>query len=164
MFNCYKIDSSTRKDVVAYVKREGKVTKANTTYTDVKLRFGAILDTESYQDIIDEDSNAVFGVALSKDGMNYTNYECNPAKVSLVDGKTIANSNGEYAQFAVVIDTDINHFENLVYAKAYCIINGEIHYMSESIYSVKQLAKYYYDHRVEFNFTDDIIVSLKGLL
>lgn len=164
LFNCYKIDSSTRKDVVAYVKREGKVTKANTTYTDVKLRFGAILDTESYQDIIDEDSNAVFGVALSKDGMNYTNYECNPAKVSLVDGKTIANSNGEYAQFAVVIDTDINHFENLVYAKAYCIINGEIHYMSESIYSVKQLAKYYYDHRVEFNFTDDIIVSLKGIL
>jgi hypothetical protein len=124
LFNCYTASSSYRKDIFVYVKRVGVVNKVDFAISNKHIRFGAIIDKEIFDALLELDENASFGVALSKDGLEFTKYECNPAIVSYVAGKTQADPNGNFAQGAAVIPVTEDKFNTVVYAKAYVTING----------------------------------------
>lgn len=130
-------------------------------YNDTYLRFAGIITNELYQTLLTQDSNATFGIALSKDGTNYLNHACTVTLANLVEGKLVDNVNGDYAYFAVKVLTPKEHFNDTVYAKAYVIINGETFYMQESSHSVTELVNYYLNN---VTLTDDEQDLLGGLI
>ena len=140
-FCCY--GGKQKSEVAFYKKVTKQVTEAVYTYNETYLRFVGLMGNELYQDILTEDTNAEFGIALSKDGTLYTNYECVVTKANLVDGVLVDTEDGTYAYFALKLLTPKEHFTDLVYAKAYVIINGNTYYMSVSNYSVESLVNYY---------------------
>ena len=140
-FSCYL--STMKSDIAFYKKVTKEVENSVYTYNETYLRFVGLMDNEVYQDILTEDTNAEFGIALSKDGTLYTNYECVVTKANLLDGVLVDAEDGTYAYFALKLLTPKEHFTDLVYAKAYVIINGNTYYMSVSNYSVESLVNYY---------------------
>lgn len=158
-FGCYQKKQTS--DVVFYKKVTSDVTNKEYTFNETYLRFGGILTKSQYQDILAEDSNATFGIALSKDGSTYTPYACTVTLANLVEGKLVDNVNGDYAYFAVKVLTPKEHFNDTVYAKAYVIINGETFYMQESAHSVTELVNYYLNN---VTLTDDETDLLGGLI
>ena len=130
----------------------------------MKLRFGAILDKELYEYILDADANASFGVIISMDGENYDSYICTPSMVSINNGVATFDENGIYAHWAFVIPIKIEDYASLVYAKAFVTIHGETYYMSEACYSVKTLAEYYINHLNELGLTLEQNALLQGIL
>ena len=140
-FSCYL--STMKSDIAFYKKVTKEVENSVYTYNETYLRFVGLMDNEVYQDILTEDTNAVFGIALSKDDTLYTNYECVVTKANLVDGVLVDAEDGTYAYFALKLLTPKEHFADLVYAKAYVIIDGNTYYMSVSNYSVESLVNYY---------------------
>ena len=161
VFSCY---SSGQKDIAIYVKTSSSYEQTNYSYSNMKIRFGAFLDKDLYEYILDTDANASFGVILSKDGINYDSYICTPAMVTILDGVVTQDENGSYAQWATVIPTEEENYASLVYAQAFVIINGETYYMSETCYSVKTLAEYYIDHLSELGLTEEQNAVLQGIL
>ncbi len=161
-FSCYAgIQTSGTGELALYKKVTTEVTNKVYTYNNTYLRFAGIITASMYQDIMSEDSNAVFGIALSKDGINYTNYQCNVTHANLVDGKLEDNPSGLYAYFAVKLLTPKENFESTVYAKAYVIIDGETFYMQEKVYSVNELVNYYL---ANVTLTDEEKDLLGGLI
>lgn len=158
-FSCYQKKQTS--EVVFYKKITSEVTNTVYTYNSTYLRFAGIITASMYQDIMSEDSNAVFGIALSKDGINYTNYQCNVTHANLVDGKLEDNPSGLYAYFAVKLLTPKENFESTVYAKAYVIVDGETFYMKEKVYSVSDLVNYYL---ANVTLTDEEKDLLGGLI
>lgn len=158
-FSCYQKKQTS--EVVFYKKITSEVTNTVYTYNNTYLRFAGIITASMYQDIMSEDSNAVFGIALSKDGINYTNYQCNVTHANLVDGKLEDNPSGLYAYFAVKLLTPKENFESTVYAKAYVIVDGETFYMQEKVYSVNDLVNYYL---ANVTLTDEEKDLLGGLI
>jgi hypothetical protein len=161
VFSCY---SSGQKDIAIYVKTTSSYEQTNYSYSNMKIRFGAFLDKDLYEYILDTDANASFGVILSKDGINYDSYICTPAMVTILDGVVTQDENGSYAQWATVIPTEEENYASLVYAQAFVIINGETYYMSETCYSVKTLAEYYINHLSELGLTEEQNAVLQGIL
>ena len=140
-FGCYQ---KTQTSEVAFYKKVTKeVENSVYTYNETYLRFVGIMGNELYQDILTEDSNAEFGIALSKNNVDFTNYECVVTKANLINGSLVDEENGDYAYFALKLLTPKEHYSDLVYAKAYVIIDGNIYYMSLSTYSVSSIAEYY---------------------
>lgn len=161
-FACYAgIQASGTGELALYKKVTTEVTNKVYTYNNTYLRFAGIITASMYQDIMSEDSNAVFGIALSKDGINYTNYQCNVTHANLVDGKLEDNPSGLYAYFAVKLLTPKENFESSVYAKAYVIVDGETFYMKEKVYSVNDLVNYYL---ANVTLTDEEKDLLGGLI
>lgn len=158
-FACYT--EKQTDDVALYKKVTSDVTNKEYTFNETYLRFGGIITKALYQDILAEDSNATFGIALSKDGSTYTPYECTVTLANLVEGKLVDNVNGDYAYFAVKVLTPKEHFNDTVYAKAYVIVNGETFYMQESSHSVTELVNYYLNN---VTLTDDETDLLGGLI
>lgn len=130
----------------------------------MKLRFGAIIDKDLYEYILDADANASFGLMISKDGENYDSYICTPSMVSINNGVATFDENGIYAHWAFVIPIEIEDYASLVYAKAFVTIHGETYYMSEACYSVKTLAEYYINHLSELGLTLEQNALLQGIL
>ena len=159
MFSCYA--GKQKSDVALYKKVTSEVTNTVYTYNNTYLRYAGIISKTMYQKLLSEDSNAVFGIALSKDGINYTNYACTVALANLVDGKLQDNANGTYAYFAVKLLTPKENFESTVYAKAYVIVDGETFYMKEKVYSVNDLVNYYL---ANVTLTDEEKDLLGGLI
>lgn len=159
-FSCY---ASGQEDITIYIKKTGSVTKCNTTISNMNLRFGTVIDRDMYDDILSLDSNAVFGISLSKDGISYRNYTCNPAIVSFNEGRAEENTSGNYVQWATVLPTEASRFDSLVYAKAFVIINGTTYYMNLTSYSVKTLAKEYQRLANSLGLSNEEIVSLGGI-
>lgn len=140
IFACY---AGTQKPISIYKKITEKQYVPEYSYNDTYLRFVGVIGNDLYEDIVTEDSNAVFGIALSKNGTDFTNYECEAVKANLVDGKLVDSNDGEYTYFALKLLTPKEHFSDLVYAKAYVTINGNTYYMSVSTYSVESIVDYY---------------------
>lgn len=159
-FSCY---ASGQEDITIYIKKTGSVTKCNTTISNMNLRFGTVIDRDMYDDILSLDSNAVFGISLSKDGISYRDYTCNPAIVSFNEGRAVENTSGNYVQWATVLPTEASRFDSLVYAKAFVIINGTTYYMNLTSYSVKTLAKEYKRLANSLGLSNEEIVSLGGI-
>lgn len=161
LFSCY---SKGQSDIAIYVKISSSYEKTNYSYSNMKLRFGAILDKDLYEYILDADANASFGLIISKDGENYDSYICTPSMVSINNGVATFDENGIYAHWAFVIPIKIEDYASLVYAKAFVTIHGENYYMSEACYSVKTLAEYYTNHLSELGLTLEQNALLQGIL
>lgn len=161
LFSCY---SKGQSDIAIYVKISSSYEKTNYSYSNMKLRFGAILDKDLYEYILDADANASFGLIISKDGENYDSYICTPSMVSINNGVATFDENGIYAHWAFVIPIKIEDYASLVYAKAFVTIKGETYYMSEACYSVKTLAEYYTNHLSELGLTLEQNALLQGIL
>ena len=161
LFSCY---SKGQSDIAIYVKTSSSYEKTNYTYSNMKLRFGAIIDKDLYEYILDADANASFGLIISKDGENYDSYICTPSMVSINNGVATFDENGIYAHWAFVIPIEIENYASLVYAKAFVTIKGENYYMSEACYSVKTLAEYYTNHLSELGLTLEQNALLQGIL
>ena len=164
LFNCYTADSSTRKDIVAYVKRVGTVTKVDIEISNMNIRFGTIIDKELYDSLLELDSNATFGVALSKDGVEFTKYDCNPAVVLYEAGVTTQDPNGNFVQWAAVIPVSSDKFDVVIYAKAYVTINGVDYYTNGTSYSVRELANYYKNNASSLVIEGEDLVSFGGII
>ncbi|MCR5231265.1 MAG: hypothetical protein K6B64_01295, partial [Acholeplasmatales bacterium] len=140
-FCCYQ--AKQKSDIAFYKKVTKEVENSEYTYNETYLRFVGVVGNDLYEDILTEDSNAVFGIALSKNGTDFTSYECEAVKANLVDGKLVDSNDGEYTYFALKLLTPKEHFSDLVYAKAYVTINGNTYYMSVSTYGVESIVEYY---------------------
>lgn len=140
-FGCYKETRTT--EVSIYKKIVEEVTNTIYTYNDTYLRFAGFIKKDMYDEILSFDSNATFGIALSKDGITYNNYECEVEFGYLEVGKFMEDSNGDYVSFAVKVLTPKEHFSDLVYAKAYTKIDEDTYYMQGVSYSVSSLIEYY---------------------
>ena len=163
VFSCYT-SKSTQKDIAIYVKVTANYEQTNYTYSNMVMRFGTFLDKDLYEYILAADENAVFGVALSKDGVEYEEYVCTPVMVSVNNGLTVEDPNGAYAQWATVIPTGEENYESVVYAKTYVTINGVTYYMGQVSYSVKTMAQYYVNNANMLGLTEEQVNLLGGLL
>ena len=161
LFSCY---SKGQSDIAIYVKVASSYEQTNYSYSNMKLRFGAIIDKDLYEYILEADANASFGLMISKDGENYDSYICTPSMVSINNGVATFDENGIYAHWAFVIPIEIENYASLVYAKAFVTIHGENYYMSEACYSVKTLAEYYTNHLSELGLTLEQNALLQGIL
>lgn len=143
----FRYYGSGQKDVVLYKLSEDPMTveKEDFTFGNASLRFGLVeLPVSDYEKMIAE--GATFGIALTKgnsiDIETAKKVECTPVRVNKA-GKEDAN--GEYYQFAVVInDIAEENFASEVTAVAYVKIGDEYHTVKESkTFSIKTLAAQY---------------------
>ncbi len=121
------------------------VEKEDFTFGNASLRFGLVeLPVSDYENMVAE--GATFGIALTKgetiDIATATKFDCTPVRVN---ANGVEDANGEYYQFAVVINDITNEdFASVVSAVAYVKIGDEYHTVKESkTFSIKTLAAHY---------------------
>lgn len=121
------------------------VEKEDFTFGNASLRFGLVeLPVSDYEKMIAD--GATFGIALTKGNSividTAKKVECTPVRVN---AEGVEDVNGEYYQFAVVInDIAEENFASEVTAVAYVKIGDEYHTVKESkTFSIKTLAAQY---------------------
>ena len=143
----FRYYESGQKDVVLYKLSETSMTveKEDFTFGNATLRFGLVeLPVSDYENMVAE--GATFGIALTKgetiDIATATKFDCTPVRVN---ANGVEDANGEYYQFAVVINDITNEdFASVVSAVAYVKIGDEYHTVKESkTFSIKTLAAHY---------------------
>ena len=143
----FRYYESGQKDVVLYKLSETSMTveKEDFTFGNASLRFGLVeLPVSDYENMVAE--GATFGIALTKgetiDIATATKFDCTPVRVN---ANGVEDANGEYYQFAVVINDITNEdFASVVSAVAYVKIGDEYHTVKESkTFSIKTLAAHY---------------------
>ena len=155
--NRFRYYKSGQQPVALYKLLEDNEKTSTTesfTFANASLRFGIIkLPVSEYEKLIAE--KAEFGIAIAKgetvDLDSAKKVACTPVRVN-ANGEEDAN--GEFYQFAVVID-DITEadYDKEVTGVAYVKIGEEYHTVQEhKTFSVKTIAKYYVDL---YNSTSD---------
>lgn len=127
------------------------------------LRFGNGMEKSLYQGLLAKGSKVSFGIELSKDGVEYTSYEVTPVYVDSIGAK-LANPNGEYVQYSVVIPVPVAKYSSVVYARGFVVIDGNKYYTMDQAYSLKSLAEYYISHQEELELSDTIVKALGEFL
>lgn len=128
------------------------------TVSNAYLRFGTAFDYTTYEGLVAE--GAKFGVALSKDGENFTNFECsNIARVAKA-GDAVEDSEGALAQYSFIFPVAETKYDVEVTGKCYVEVNGEKTYLSEKTTSLKALAALYIENKTTYGLSDDVVKAL----
>ena len=154
IFSCY---SSTQKQVAIYKKTGGQETTIDVS--NAHIRFGGGISKSTYQGLLALGENVSFGVSLSKDGINYTDYAVTPVYVNSI-GDTVENANGKYVQYSVLIPVNEANYNTLIYAKCYVEIDGVKYYMQISNYSLHTLALNYIQNKTTLGISDEVALVL----
>ncbi|MDY5982900.1 MAG: endonuclease [Anaeroplasma sp.] len=154
IFSCY---ASGQQAVQIYKKTSGKGTTID--ISNAYIRFGGGISKSTYQGLLTLGEDVSFGVSLSKDGMNYTDYLANPVYVDSIGAK-LENVNGNYVQYSVLIPANEVDYTTLVYAKCYVKIDGLKYYMQISNFSLHTLAQYYIQNKATLGISDEVALAL----
>ena len=100
----FRYFGSAQQDIKLYKLSETTITKEDFTFSNASLRFGLVeLPVSDYENMVAE--GATFGIALTKgesiDIATATKFDCTPVRVN---ANGVEDANGEYYQFAVVIN------------------------------------------------------------
>jgi endonuclease I len=158
IFACY---SSGQIDVKIYKYSSGSTTTTTYSVSNAYIRFGGGMDKSLYENLLALDSNATFGVALSKNGTTYSYYTCNPVYVESI-GATTSNVNGSYVQYSALIPVSEENYSTTIYAKCYVEINGTKYFMESASYSLHTLAQYYINIASTLGITDPTVLGALG--
>ena len=149
-FTCYASDNtaSTVHDVsiYKYVGQES-VESTSYTFTTVKIRFGGVITTSLYNELVAE--SATFGIELS------TNSDFSSSKTYTMPPAV----NGDNYQWAAVVTTPADKYATTIYARAYVVISDTTYYMNATNYSVNSIAQYYVDNAATLGLTDTGMLS-----
>jgi len=154
LFSCY---ASGQQAVAIYKKTGGKETTIDVS--NAHIRFGGGISKSTYQGLLALGENVSFGVSLSKDGINYTDYSANPVYVESI-GAQVENANGKYVQYSVLIPVNEANYNTLIYAKCYVEIDEIKYYMQVSNYSLHTLALYYIQNKTTLEISDEVALVL----
>ena len=154
LFSCY---ASDQQAVQIYKKTGGQETTIDVS--NAHIRFGGGISKSTYQGLLALGENVSFGVSLSKDGINYTDYSVNPVYVDSI-GATVENSNGKNVQYSVLIPVNEANYNTLIYAKCYVEIDEVKYYMQVSEYSLHTLALYYIQNKTTLGISDEVALVL----
>jgi hypothetical protein len=154
LFSCY---ASGQQAVQIYKKTGGQETTIDVS--NAHIRFGGGISKSTYQGLLALSENVSFGVSLSKDGINYTDYSVNPVYVDSI-GATVENANGKYVQYSVLIPVNEANYNTLIYAKCYVEIDEVKYYMQVSNYSLHTLALYYIQNKTTLGISDEVALVL----
>lgn len=154
LFSCY---SSVQQAVAIYKKTGGKETTIDVS--NAHIRFGGGISKSTYQGLLALGENVSFGVSLSKDGINYTDYSANPVYVESI-GAQVENANGKYVQYSVLIPVNEANYNTLIYAKCYVEIDEIKYYMQISNFSLHTLALYYIQNKTTLKISDEVALVL----
>ena len=130
-FTCYQGKQTDNlaiyKEVIEdYIDYEYSIKK-------VSLEFYSTIDISLYNDILELDDKAIFGIAVSSDGINYNN--------EVLTLSVTENEDEVFIHINWVINNE--EYDTIYYAKTFVIINGNTYYMKEAIFSVESLRDYY---------------------
>ena len=154
LFSCY---ASGQQAVQIYKKTSGKGTTID--ISNAYIRFGGGISKSTYQGLLTLGEDVSFGVSLSKDGINYTDYLANPVYVDSIGAK-VENVNGNYVQYSVLLPANEVDYTTLVYAKCYVKIDGAKYYMQISNFSMHTLAQYYIQNKATLGISDEVALAL----
>ena len=154
LFSCY---ASGQQAVQIYKKTGGQETTIDVS--NAYIRFGGGISKSTYQGLLALGENVSFGVSLSKDGINYTDYSVTPVYVDSI-GATVENANGKYVQYSVLIPVNEANYNTLIYAKCYVEIDEVKYYMQVSNYSLHTLALYYIQNKTTLGISDEVALVL----
>lgn len=148
LFACYA-STNTQKDIVIYKEASVGTTDVNSyTFTTVKIRFGGVISTSLYNELVAE--SATFGIELS------TNSDFSSSKTYTMTPAV----NGDNYQWAAVVTTPADKYATTIYARAYVVISDTTYYMNATNYSVNSIAQYYVDNAATLGLTDTGMLSV----
>lgn len=145
-----------------YKYSSGSTTTTTYSVSNAYIRFGGGMDKSLYENLLELDSNATFGVALSKNGTSYSYYACDPVYVESI-GATTSNVNGSYVQYSALIPVSDTNYSTTIYAKCYVEINGTKYFMESASYSLHTLAQYYINNSSTLGITDPTVLDALGV-
>ncbi|MCR5113962.1 MAG: hypothetical protein K6A63_08505 [Acholeplasmatales bacterium] len=150
LFSCYAADNTNQDDIVIYKEASVGTTEVNSyTFTTVKIRFGGVITTSLYNELVAE--SATFGIELSTN----SNFSSSETKTYTMTPAV----NGDNYQWAAVVTTPVDKYATTIYARAYVVISGTTYYMNATNYSVNSIAQYYVDNAATLGITDTGMLS-----
>lgn len=143
--------------------------------TDVDLRLGGIITTDSYLE------SATYGVLVTTGTVNLTagktayatvaeflsankdfkNVTCTPARVNK---SGVEDINGDYYQFAWVITDMEGHYDTTLTAVMYMVYDGALYICNSKTTSVKATAQQYITDAATLGLTEDQVTVLGKLV
>ena len=157
IFSCYKSASQTA--LAIYKKSAGQT--ETYSFSKVQLRFGQGMDKSLYDELMKKGTNVSFGVELKEGDSEFIAHEMNPAIVAKL-GDAVESSNGQFVQFAAVVNIPSTDYATVITARCYVEIDGVRYYNQEASYSAHTLAVFYINSKT-LDLSKDII-SMLGVL
>ena len=152
---------TSSQKLLTLFKASGTTEKTTYTYSNVYLRYGTGLSKELYDALLEEGTTVSFGVAVSIDGTNYTNYTFNPVRVAEIGAKT-ESSDGEFYQFFAVMPVAAANYTTVVSAKCFVTIDGVTYFSKSAAYSVETLVEYYISNANVLGLSAEQVAILGG--
>ena len=151
LFSCYS--SASQNNVQIYKLYEESSTSTTYTFSNVKLRFVAIIPSDLI-DYIDTTKGAGITLTLTKQGKSQT--------VTVPAENIVTEADGSL-RFAVVLNVPEENYGDEVTGQAFVYVNGEKVYLTSSTsYSVDTLVEHYITYASSFAFNEDELAILNA--